>query len=158
MLQRLSATALATFLLAVAVSGQTPPPMKHSAPGTPGDPVWQGSLHMSDGRTFVTDGALAVDAAFAKPAALPAREIPGKVLEGYIKAPHKDECGFSDLTLALSGKTYNSPTGIALNSTYINFLRRVAPRGSRFRLTDGMHPVVVVAEGTAIAVLMPVKN
>ena len=113
---------------------------------------------MSDGRTFVTDGALAVDAALAKPATLPARVVPGKVLEDYAKAPHKDEYGFSDLTLAGSGKTYTSPSGVALSSTYVNFLRRVAPRGSRFRLTDGMHPIIVVADGAAIAVLMPVKN
>jgi hypothetical protein len=158
MRHRLSATALAVLLVASGAAAQTPPPMQHSAPGTPGDPVWQGTARMSDGRTFVTDGALAVDAAFARPATLPARQVPGKVLEDYAKAPHKDECGFSDLALAASGKTYSTPSGIALNSTYINFLRRVAPRGSRFRMTDGMHPVVLVADGTAIAVLMPVKN
>ena len=33
-----------------------------------GDPVWQGTLRMSDGRTFITDGGLAVDVAVARPA------------------------------------------------------------------------------------------
>jgi hypothetical protein len=33
--------------------------MKPAVPGTPGDPVWQGTVHMSDGRTFITDGGLA---------------------------------------------------------------------------------------------------
>jgi hypothetical protein len=145
-------------MLAVDVSAQTRTPMKPTAPGTAGDPAWQGTLHMSDGRTFVTDGGLAVDAALSKPAALPSRQLTAKVLEGYLKAAHTSECGFGDLTLAATGKTYASPSGIPLNATYVNYLRRVVPRGARFRMTDGMHPIVVVADGTAIAVLMPVKQ
>src|SRR5262245_57488253 len=112
---RSAAAALAAVLMVVAVSAQTRTPMKPAVPGASGDPVWQGTVHMSDGRTFVTDGALAVDTALAKPAALPTRAIPGKVLEDYAKAPHKDECGFADLTMALTGKTYSSPSGIALS-------------------------------------------
>jgi hypothetical protein len=137
---------------------QTQTPMKPTAPGSPGDPVWQGTVHMSDGRTFITDGGLALDAALAKPPTLPTREVPAKVLEEYLRATHKDECSMSDLTLAATGKTYTSPSGIALNATYINYLRRVAPRGSRLRMTDGMHPIVVVADRTPIGVLMPVKK
>jgi len=127
-------------------------------PGTPGDPVWQGRLRTADGRTFITDGGLAVDAALAKPAALPIRELSAKVLENYLKASHKDEYGFGDLTLAATGKTYTSPSGIALNATYINYLRRIAPGKSRFRMTGGLQPIVVVADGSPIAVLMPVKQ
>ncbi len=89
---------------------------------------------------------------------MPTREFPAKVLEDYLKASHKNEYGFADLMLAATGKTYMSPSGIALNATYINYLRRIAPRGSRFRMTEGVHPIVVVAEGTPIAVLMPVKG
>lgn len=152
------ATALAAFLIALAVSAQTRTPMRPTAPGTTGDPVWQGTVHTSDGRTFITDGGLAVDAAFARPATLPPREVSAKVLEDYLKATHKDECGFADLTLAATGKTYSSPAGIALNATYINYLRRIAPPRSRLRMTDGMHPILVVADGSPIAVLMPVKQ
>ena len=132
--------------------------MKPTVPGTPGDPVWQGTLRMSDGRTFVTDGGVAVDAAFARPAALPARELPAKLLDDYLKAAHENEYGFADLTLAATAKTYTAPSGIALNATYIDYLRRVAPRGSRFRMTAGVQPIVVVADGSPIAVLMPVKQ
>src|SRR5262245_56570279 len=64
--------------------------MKPTVPGTPGDPQWQGILRLSDGRTFVTDGGLAIDAALAKPAALPSRELAAKVLETYLGASHKD--------------------------------------------------------------------
>ena len=113
---------------------------------------------MSDGRTFITDGGLAVDAAFARPATLPTREVSARVLEDYLKASHENECGFADLTLAETGKTYTSPVGIALNATYINYLRRIAPPRSRLRMTDGMHPILVVADESPIAVLMPVKQ
>jgi hypothetical protein len=150
-------TALAAFLIA-SVSAHTQTPMKPTAPGTPGDPVWQGTVRTSDGRTFITDGGLAVDTAFARPATMPTREVSARVLEEYLKASHKNECGFADLTLAASGKTYASPSGIALNATYINYLRRIAPPRSRLRMTDGMHPILVVADASPIAVLMPVKQ
>ncbi len=149
-------SAATILLIALPLSAQTP--LKPTAPGTPGDPVWQGKLRMSDGRTFITDGGLAVDSAVAKPTALPTRDLPAKVLEGHMNASQKDECGFPDLTLAVSGKTYVSPSGIALNATYVNYLRRLVPRGSRFRMTEPGRPVLLVADGTPIAVLMPVKQ
>jgi hypothetical protein len=157
-MRHLILAAVAALLTAQPVSAQSQTPMKPTVPGTPGDPVWQGTLRTSDGRTFITDGGLAVDAAFARPAALPARELPAKLLEDYLKAAHKDEYGFADLTLAATAKTYTSPSGVALNATYIDYLRRAAPRGSRFRMTAGVQPIVVVADGSPIAVLMPVKQ
>lgn len=133
--------------------------MTPAAPGTAGDPKWQGTIRMSDGRTFVTDGGLAVDAALAKPSKLPERVVSGKVLEGYLAAKQPDECGFGDLTAAVSGKTYTTPKGIALNATYINYLRRILPaRGVRFRMSGELDPVVVAANGKSVGVLMPVRK
>ena len=152
------AAAVAALLIAFPVSAQRQAPMKPTVPGTPGEPIWQGTVRMSDGRTFITDGGLAVDAALARPAVRPTREFPAKVLEDYMKASHKNDYSFADLSLAATGKTYTSPSGIALNATYINYLRRIAPRGSRFRMTSGVQPIVVVADGRPIAVLMPVKQ
>jgi hypothetical protein len=150
--------AVGALLIALPVSAQNRTPMKPTAPGTRGDPAWQAKLRLSDGRTYVTDGGLAVDAALARPAALPTREVPGKVIEDYQKASHLNEYGFAELTLAVAGKSYTSPSGIALNATYINYLRRIAPRGLRFRMSDGMKPIVVVANGVPIAVLMAMKQ
>jgi hypothetical protein len=96
--------------------------IKPTTPGSSDDPAWQSVVRLPDGRTFVTDGGLAIDVAFAKPAQLPTRELPPKV-------------------------------------TYINFLRRTLPaRSVRFRMNGGMQPVVIVASGTAVGVLMPVKQ
>lgn len=134
-------------------------PMKPTVPGTLSDPVWQGILRHSDGRTFVTDGGLAIDAALAKPAKLPDRELPAKLLQDYFSAPHQHEFGFSDLTAAASGKTYTAPQGLALNATYINFLRRILPAGVvRFHASGGRQPIVIHVNGTPVGVLMPVQQ
>jgi hypothetical protein len=149
-----------TVAATVALTAQmlaTQSAMKPTVPGTPGDPVWQGIVRLN-GRTFVTDGGLALDAAIAKPARLPQREFPGKVLQTYLDAAHKDEYGLRDLTAAASGKTYTAPNGIALNATYINYLRRTLSAAVRLRTTGSMQPVVILANEKIVGVLMPVRQ
>ena len=138
------------------LSAQTP--MKPTAPGTAGDPQWQGVVRLSDGRSFITDGGIAIDTAFAKPVTLPAKEIPGKVMETYLNAAHKDEYGFGDLTPVATGKTYMTPAGIPLSATYINYLRRILPASTRFRVGGELQPVGIVANGQVVGVLMPVRK
>jgi len=133
--------------------------MTPAVPGTRGDPIWQAVVRISDNRTFLTDGGLAIDAALAKPPRLPEREVPGKVLETYFSAAHSAECTFADLKATASGKTYTTPTGIPLNATYIDYLRRILPRGQvRLQMSGDMQPVVIVADGKVLGVLMPVKQ
>ncbi len=154
-----AATVAVVVVIAQVLFAQTQKPMKPTVPGTSGDPAWQGTLRLTDGRTFITDGGLAIDAALAKPAKLPDRELAAKVLEDYLNAAHKDECTFGDLTAAVTGKTYATPSGIALNATYINYLRRTLPaRSVRFRMTAPRQPVVIVEGGKAVGVLMPVAQ
>ena len=60
------------------------------------------------------------------------------------------------LVLAQSKMT---PTGIAVNATYVNYLRRVLPAGAvRLRTTSPSQPVIIIAAGKAVGVLMPVKQ
>jgi hypothetical protein len=136
--------------------------IKATAPGTAGDPVWQRTLHLSDGRTFVTDGGIAMDASLAKPASLPAQPLPeasAKVIEKYLAATLRDEFALSDLKANPNGRTYAAPSGLLLSSTYVNFLRRTLPnRTLRFRMETEMTPMVIMAEGKAVGVLMGVKK
>src|ERR1051326_4596833 len=92
----MSRRALLTLTLTVALVGvvipgaalsqDPPPPLSPAAPGSAG-PTWQRTLRLSDGRTFVTDGGLAIDAALAKPATLPAGVLPNSsVLERQLSA------------------------------------------------------------------------
>jgi hypothetical protein len=156
-MRRFAGAIIAVVMTTQLLQAQTP--LKPTAPGSSGDPTWQGVVHLADGRTFVTDGGLAIDVAFAKPAQLPSRELPPRVLDQYLNAAHKNEYGFSDLSAAASGRTYTTPNGISLNASYVNFLRRTLPtRSVRFRMSGNMQPVVIVASGAAVGVLMPVKQ
>src|SRR6478735_4197297 len=92
--------------------------MKPTAPGTAGDPAWQALVRLADGRTLVTDGGIAIEAALAKLARVPEKEFPGKVMENYFSLPLKDEYRFSDLTPPANGRSYTTPSGIPLNATY----------------------------------------
>jgi len=136
--------------------------MTSTAPGSTGDPVWQRTLHLSDGRTFVTEGGIAIDAAVAKPASLPQQTLPeasAKVVEKYLAATLKDEFALSDLKANSDGRTYAAPSGLLLNSTYVNFLRRVLPnRTLRFRMETELTPMVIMSEGKAVGVLMGVRK
>ena len=156
MRHRMSAFAATVVALVQVMSARTP--MKPTTPGTPGDPVWQGVVRLSDGCSFITDGGLAIDTALANPATVPAREIPGKVMETYLDAPHTVEYGFSDLTTAATGKTYTTPGGIPLSATYINYLRRILPANTRFRVGGELQPVGIVTNGKVVGVLMPVRK
>lgn len=130
-----------------------------TAPGTPGDPKWQGILRVNDGRTFVTDGGLVIDAAVAKLTTLPEREFPSKLLETYFSESHTSEYGLNEMTAVPGGKTYRAPNGIALNATYIDFLRRTLPAGSvRLRMSAAIRPIIIVVNSEMVGALMPVKQ
>jgi len=148
---------LVVVLATPAVWAQTR--MTPTTPGTAGDPQWQAVTRLTDGRIFVTDGGMAIDAAVAKVAKLPDKEYPGKIIETYLAAPHQQEYGFGDLKAVAGGRTYDTPIGIPLNATYINYLRRILPVASaRFRLSGELQPVVIIAGGSAVGVLMPVRK
>jgi hypothetical protein len=78
---------------------------------------------MIDGRTFVSDGGLAIDAALAKPATLPPNVIPGAAFERLFSTQSPNEFGLSQLSANPYGRTYKSPTGVHMSKTYIDFLR-----------------------------------
>lgn len=151
----LGAMALAGLLGAPVDAGQAPRP---SAADQAGDATWTRRLQLADGRTFVTDGAMAIDAAIAKPANLAALQaVPGAVIDRYLQAPFATEVRATALTP--NGGRYATPNGTLLSSRYVDFLRRtVAQRNLRFRLNGDRDPVVVVLDGRPIAVLMPIAK
>ena len=58
-----------------------------------------------------------------------------------------------------AGRTFAAPSGLLLNSTYVNFLRRVLPnRTLRFRMEAEMTPMIIMSDGKAVGVLMGVKQ
>ena len=94
--------------------------------------AWTRAIEMPDGRTFVTDGAMAIDAKIARPAEMPKSVMPvasGKIMVTQMTAPFTDEVALSSLRPGTQANTFAGPRGIPLASDYVTFLRRVAPRG-----------------------------
>jgi hypothetical protein len=149
---------LALLIPGAALSQDRPPRPEPAVPGSAG-PTWQRTLQLSDGRTFVSDGGLAIDAALAKPATLPPDVLPGSVLERQLSAQLPDEFGLSQLSPNSDGRTYRTPSGVALNQTYIDFLRHILPPAKvRLRMSRGLEPVVILVDGKPVGVFMPVKQ
>lgn len=138
--------------------GQTPPPP--SSPVTEAPPVWSRIVKMPDGRTFVSDGALLIDAAVVRVTTLPSTVLPpetGKTMASRMAVPHAREVGLRDLTTGSRKNTYTAPGDIALNGNYVSLLRRAAP-GVRLRLQDDRRaPVVLVLDGKPVGLVMPLS-
>jgi hypothetical protein len=150
----LVATGMAVLLtVAVAQNNLTP-----TMPGSPA-PVWQRMIQLDDGRTFVTDGGMAIDAALVKPPLLPNNApVSGKIIEKYLSADLPNEFSLSQLS-PRDGRTYAAPSGIVLNANYIDFVRRtLPPRQVRLRMKGDLDPVVITVDGKTVGVMMPVKR
>lgn len=128
------------------------------APGAAG-PNWQRSLRLGDGRLFVTDGAMAIDAAVARPATLPAEaQMPAgaSFIERQLSAHLPNEVGLSQLSRQ-GGGPYSTPSGVHLGAGYVDFLRSTVP-AARLRSSGARDPVVVVLDGRAVGVVMPLAR
>ena len=147
---------LMCWLAAAMAAGQSA--IKPSSPAVVAPPAWSRVMNMPDGRTFVTDGGLSVDVTFAKPATLPSVVIPpesAKILAGRMTAPYDHEIRLGQLTTGSFKNAFSTPDGISLNGNYVNFLRAVMPPSARLRTRGKTDPVVVVADGQPVAILMP---
>ena len=141
------------------VSGQ--PPIRPSSPAS-GDtmPVWSRVFTMPDGRPFVTDGGLAIDAAVAKPATMPQTAMgarTGELMARNFLGPYQEDIAFGDLRASSLKNTLVSPKGVFLNGNYVTYLRGVlSARRARLRMKGPRDPVVVLEDGIPVAILMPV--
>ena len=148
------ATWMAVLLPNVALAQSHPTP---TTPGSPG-PLWQTMVQLDDGRKFVTDGGMAIDAALVKPTLPNNAPVSGKIIERYLSADLPNEFSLSQLS-PRDGRTYAAPSGIVLNATYIDFVRRtLPPRQVRLRMKGDLDPVVITVDGKAVGVMMPVKR
>lgn len=133
--------------------------IKPSSPAVVAPPTWSRVLKMPDGRTFVTDGGLSIDVKFAQPATLPPTVIPpesAKILAGLMTEPFDRESGLDELRPGAFPNSFATPDDVTLNGNYLTFLRRVLPAGrTRLRTRGKRDPVVIVTDGQAIGVMMP---
>ena len=150
------ATCTATLLAAATVVAQQK--ITPSSPASQEPPVWQRVVQMPDGRTFVTDGGMAIDVAVAKPPRLPDATQPGTVFARLLTRPYTAEIELRDLAAGPRTNTFATPSGVLVNGNYVTFLRGVLPARARLRVHGEMDPIVIVLDGNAIAVVMPVRR
>ena len=149
-------TCAAALLAAATVFAQQK--ITPSSPASQEPPVWQRVVQMPDGRTFVTDGGMAIDVAVAKPPRLPDATQPGAVFARLLTRPYTAEIGLSDLAAGPRTNTFATPSGVLVNGNYVRFLRGVLPARARLRVNGEMDPIVIMLDGNAIAVVMPVRR
>jgi hypothetical protein len=141
------------------LSGQTSkPPI--SNPSIVAPPTWWRAIPMADGRVFVTDGGLSIDAAVVKPATLPEKfpAAAGANVARLLSSPYDKETGLGDLRPGTRPNTFVTAEGVVLNGNYITLLRSVlTPARTRLRTKGKTDPVVVVVDGGAVGVMMPVQ-
>ena len=156
---RAGSLALVVALLSAAglAAGQAKP--SSIPPLAGGEPVWRHTVPMPDGSTLVSDGAIAIDVAIAKPARMPttAAAAAGKIFDGHYKAAFTDEVALGSLRAGLLKNTYAGPRDVAINGDYVTYLRKVAPR-SRLRFRGPLDPIVIVDAGRPIGVVMAVAS
>ena len=155
----LRATALTLPLLGQATATWQAPSPAATASGA-STPAWSKRLQLPDGRTFVSDGAIALDVDVARPGTLPSVQLPaatGANIGKMLDAPFTAE--FRSAQLVTRGKHYATPDGVVLNRLYVDFLRRmVAPARLSFRVNGASAAVVAALEGRPIAVVMPMAQ
>ncbi len=148
--------------VAVAMTADSSINAQDSSPASgPSAPLtWKRAVHLHDGRTFVSDGAIALDAEVAKPGIQPGQNLPeasAQVLERYLAAELPDEFALSQLTRR--GRVYAAPSGVTLNPIYVDYLRRTLPASRvRFRMKSPSEPVVILLDGKAVGMLMPMSS
>jgi len=141
-------TALITFALSIVshrVNAEDS--TRHAAESKP--LAWKRIIHLHDGRTLVSDGAIALDLGLVKPAERPKEDLAeanAKVIEGYLNAQLTEEYALSQLTWR--GEAYAAPNGVTLNPTYMEYLRRNLPEGQvRLRMKGVMDSSICRAVG-----------
>ena len=157
--RRLCLTLIGALVCATVGLAAQQPPIKLPSAEVIAPPQWTRVLKMPDGRTFVTDGGISIDAAIAKPATLPSVVLPpesGKNIADRMSTPHDHEIAIGDLRRGGFKNSFATPDGIELNGNYVAFLRQTtASSKMRLRTKGKRDAVVVVVDGQAVAIMMP---
>jgi hypothetical protein len=86
-------------------------------------------------------------------------ESAAKTIEKYLAAPLENEYALSQVTAARRGPSYVSPSGVALNAEYLDYLARALGADTvRLRMKADLDPVVIVVAGKSVGLIMPMRR
>jgi hypothetical protein len=136
--------------------------IRMSNPDVEAPPHWTRLVKLPDGRTLVSDGGIAIDAAIAKPSPMPTMtvsESTGVTFAGWFKAAYEHEFGLSELSPGTRRNTFTGPGGLLLNGNYVRFLRQtVGAHRVRLRANSKPQPMIILIDGQASGVVMPLAK
>ena len=136
--------------------------VRKSNPDVEAPPQWTRLVKLPDGRTLISDGAIAIDAAIVKPATMPTvtvSESTGVAFAGLFKGKFEHEFGLNELSAGTRRNTFVGPGGLLLNGNYVTLLRKAAgARRVRLRANSAPQPMVIVIDGEPSGIMMPLAK
>lgn len=124
-------------------------------------PAWKMSVRLGDGRTFVTDGSITLDAALVKPKTMPKEvkaDAAARMIEKGLAAPATNEFDLAKLTANRRGQAYVAPNGISIAIRYVDYVASTAGSDVRFRVQGELEPVAIVVDGKGVGLVMPMRR
>jgi hypothetical protein len=135
--------------------------IRMSNPDVEAPPHWTRLVKLPDGRTLISDGGIAIDAAIAKPASMPTMtvsESTGATFAKLFAATFEHDFSLSELAPGKRRNTFVGPGGLLLNGNYVTFLRQTGGSRVRLRANAGPQPMVIVIDGQPSGVMMPLAK
>ena len=136
--------------------------IRMSNPSVEAPPQWTRLVKLPDGRTLISDGGIAIDAAIVKPSVTPTVTVSastGDTFAALFKASFEHDFDLTQLSPGPRRNTFVAPGGLLLNGNYITFLRETAgARRVRLRANSGPQPMVIVIDGEPCGVMMPLAK
>jgi hypothetical protein len=152
------AAALAVVVCGIAAAGRAAPAA--AAGGADADAVrWSAHCDLGDGRRFLTDGALLVEAKYLPDVAVPEKSVGARGVERMLASETDHEFGPGDLKRKSDGGHYVAPGDIVLGHKYVELLRGSGLKGRlRFRGKARNDPVLILDGKKVVGVVMPIKS
>jgi hypothetical protein len=124
-------------------------------------PQWSKLVRLDDGREFVSDRNIMLEARIVKPASLPTDTVPGGWLQGFLRTVPLNEYSLRQLERKTQGSVvvYVTPDDTMLDARYIEYLESLDDASDlHLRASGRMDPVQIVLDGQPIGVVMPLAH
>lgn len=120
---------------------------------------WRAYCDLDDGRRFLTDGRLMLEASYVPSAVLPERKLPPERAERLLAWKTDREFLVTDLKREAPDGHYRGLDSIQLSRVYVEFLRALPLRKTlRFRAKGPDDPVLLLDGAKVVGAVMPLQE